>query len=138
MEDNLTRLRVIAKEEDEEMAEGEAAVEVVGHGLGKAPAKQQPSGAMGKPQMCRREAGQNKGGKAPTPVKEPSPKVYLVLAKSLERREDPQAKLAQDHLPPEGEKEMASLLMSRFLVSENGQVILARDVENFTIASPWE
>nr|XP_034990966.1 uncharacterized protein LOC118094557 [Zootoca vivipara] len=76
-------------------------LEVVGRGLGgSAPAaEQQPSGARGNLTVRRREAGQNKGGKAPTSVREPFPIVYFVLAESLERRGEHQGHASRDEAP---------------------------------------
>ncbi|CAI5789690.1 shock HSP 90-beta [Podarcis lilfordi] len=65
----------------------------------RAPAKQQPSGATPKTNICRQEAGQSKGGKAPTSVWEPFPNTYFVLAKSLERRGERQGHASRDEAP---------------------------------------
>ncbi|CAI5789705.1 Hypothetical predicted protein [Podarcis lilfordi] len=73
-------------------------LDIVGRGLG-APAKQQPSGATSQTNICRREAGQSKGGKAPSSVWEPFPNTYFVLAKSLERRGERQGHASRDEAP---------------------------------------
>nr|XP_028557578.1 uncharacterized protein LOC114581530 isoform X1 [Podarcis muralis] len=77
-------------------------LEIVGRGLEvpvRAPAKQQPSGATSQTNICRREAGQSKGGKAPSSVWEPFPNTYFVLAKSLERRGEHQGHASRDEAP---------------------------------------